>query len=273
MPSQPGEETREAPPRTRSSAFQVVDALKWPVALVALALIGYLSVDRAGDAAERSVQAPAETVAAAAKAVEDVAARFKTGTITTTFTAALPRLVPDGGPTLELAVLEATEVLRRTDERRVLFELVPLGATVSEIRIPTVYRYHVRLADPWRIDTMDRACVVHAPEIRPTLPPAIRTDRMERMSNRGWLRLDAQDQMDALESEITPYVSERAAARDTIDLVRDRSRRRIAELVRTWLLREDQWRDDRFTSVTVIFPDEEIAPSLRLEGDASSPRP
>lgn len=269
MPSEPAEEKREPAPREPVSALRLVEALKWPVALAVLAVVGYLSVDRAGDTAEQGTRAPAETVEAAAKAVEGVAARFKTGTITTTFTAALPRLVPDGGPLLELAALEATEVLRRTDERRVLFDLVPLGATVSEIRVPTVYRYHVELADPWRLDVADQACVVHAPAIRPTLPPAIRTDRMERLSSHGWLRFDARDQMDALEREITPFVSERAAAPETIDLVRDQSRRRIAELVRAWLLREDHWRGDRFTSITVIFPDEEIAPSFRLEGEAA----
>jgi hypothetical protein len=45
----------------------------------------------------------------------------------------------------------------------------------------------------------------------------------------------------------------------------------VAEFVRDWLLREEQWRDDRFTAVTVTFEDEAKdpasvpAPTLRRE--------
>jgi hypothetical protein len=242
------------------------------VALVVVAVVAYLAVDRAGRAAESGARAPADAVERAGEAAEAIAERFRTGTITTTFTAALPRLVPDGGTTLELATVEATETLRRTDERRVLFDLVSLGTSVSEIRVPTVYRYHVRLQESWRIEVRDGECLVHAPAIRPTLPPAIRTDRMERLSETGWLRFDAAEQMDELERSITPSVSERAAAPETIALVKDQARRRLAEFVRDWLLAEDQWRSDRFTSVTVVFADEEPPPTLELEEPSGPPR-
>ena len=38
-------------------------------------------------------------------AIAGITERFATGTITTTFTAAIPRLVPDGGTKIELAVI------------------------------------------------------------------------------------------------------------------------------------------------------------------------
>jgi hypothetical protein len=51
----------------------------------------------------------------------------------------------------------------------------------------------------------------------------------------------------------------------------------VAGFVKKWLLREGQWRSDRFTSIVVVFPDEAAVstdqellqlrnePTLRLE--------
>jgi hypothetical protein len=62
--------------------------------------------------------------------------------------------------------------------------------------------------------------------------------------------------MEALERSITPTLTARAGEAEHIALVREPCRRRVAEFVRAWLLREDQWRDDRFAAVTVTFADE-----------------
>jgi hypothetical protein len=79
---------------------------------------------------------------------------------------------------------------------------------------------------------------------------------MQKRSERGWLRLDLEQQMDELERSLTPTLSARAASAQTLALVREPARRRVAEFVRDWLLREDHWRDDRFTAITVVFADE-----------------
>jgi hypothetical protein len=245
--------------------------------MVVLAFFGYLAALRMTHVVEEMTRAPANTVEQAGELATTIAERFKTGTITTTFTAALPRLVPDGGTTLELATLEAIETFTKTDERRVLFDLVTLGKNVTEIRAPATYRYHVRLGDPWRIEVRDQACVVFAPRLRPTLPPAVHTDRMEKQSTSGWLRFDAEEQMEELTKSITPTLSKRAAAPETLELVRHRARRRVAEFVRNWLLHEEHWRADRFRSVTVVFADEEPSdvaeresrPTIVLEDDGA----
>lgn len=232
-------------------------ALRWPfVVLVVLGLV-WLTVDRAC----RSVQdGPRKAVQEAADAATAVAERFRTGRITTTFTAALPHLEP-GGANLELASYEAVETFTRSDERAIFFDLIPLGTTVSEIRVPVTYRYHVRLADSWQLDVRGSVCVVRAPPLRPTLPPSLHTDRMEKRIREGWLRFDAQAQMATLEKGLTPALSARAASPASLALVRDTCRKRVAEFVRDWLLREDQWRDDRFTAVTVTFEDERTDPA------------
>ena len=61
---------------------------------------------------------------------------------------------------------------RTADERRILWDRFSLGETVSEIRVPVTYRYHLRLADAWEIEISDQTCIVHAPRIRASQPPA-----------------------------------------------------------------------------------------------------
>jgi hypothetical protein len=241
--------------------------LRWPVAAVIAAWLAYLTLNQAIRVLR---EAPASAMKGAADAAGSIAERFRTGRITSTFTAALPRLQP-GGAVLELAAYEAVETFRRSDDRALFFDLVPLGTNVTEIRVPVTYRYHVRFDEAWHLDVRDRVCLVRAPRLRPTLPPALHTDRMEKQGERGWLRFDLEQQMDELEKSITPTLVTRAGDPQTISVVRETCRRRVAEFVRDWLLREEQWRDDRLNAITVTFEDEAKdpasppAPTLRRE--------
>ena len=79
---------------------------------------------------------------------------------------------------------------------------------------------------------------------------------MERYSERGWLRFNEEEQMEELERSITAALSERAGDSRHLEMVRERCRLELAEFVRSWLLHEDHWREDRFRSVTVVFADE-----------------
>jgi hypothetical protein len=228
---------------------------RWPLVVVVAVLAIAFSVWRACRFLEDSRREARAVVADAGKAARELAEGFKTGRITTTFVAAIPTLQP-GGPLLELASFEATETFTRKDERAVLFDLIPLGTNVTEIRVPVTYRYRVLLSDPWQLDVRDKLCLVRAPRIHASLPPAIHTDRLERRGERGWLRGGVAEQMEQLERSITPTLNERSADAAHLALVREPCRRRVAEFVRAWLLREQQWRDDRFTAVTVTFADE-----------------
>jgi hypothetical protein len=226
--------------------------------IIVLAAITVLVVRELRETAREGGRAAVDTVRAVGDGAAEIAGRFATGTITTTFVAAIPRLVPGSGTLLELAAYEATETLSRTDDRRVFFDLVPLGSTVSEIRVPVTYRYHLRLDEEWRLQVADGTCVVHAPAIRPTLPPAIHTDRLEKRSESGWLRFNEDEEMEALEQSLTPTLSKRAGNADHLELIREQCRQRVAEFVQAWLLLEEQWGPDRFTHVVVYFADEEI---------------
>jgi hypothetical protein len=236
--------------------LELVRAVRWPIVITVLALISFLAARELRDTVREGGQATAETVRAVGDSAAEIASRFRTGTITTTFVAAIPRLTPDGGTLLELAAFEATETISRTDDRRIFFDMVPLGSTVSEIRVPVTYRYHLRLDEEWRLEVSDGVCVVHAPPIRPSLPPAIHTDRMEKRSESGWLRFNEDEEMEALERSLTPTLAARAGNADHIELVRERCRARVADFVENWLLLEEQWGPGRFTHVEVFFADE-----------------
>jgi hypothetical protein len=222
----------------------------WLLAVLVLAALAFVAVRQVLHVMARSQQAAVE-------AISGLGESFRTATITTTFTAALPRFAPDDSLKLELAAVEAVETFTRSDDRRIFYDLLPLGTTVSEIRVPVTYRYHLRLDDPWRLEVAEHTCVVLAPPIRPTLPPAIDTAGLAKRSSADWLRFDEAERMDELERELSELLSRRAGDPDTIDLVRETCRRRVAEFVRGWLLAEDQWRADGFRSIVVTFADEQ----------------
>lgn len=208
------------------------------------------------------------TILLATKMVLDrmggLAAKFRQEHITETFTAALPKLDRTPGGQLELANATATETLTRADERTVAWDLIYLGKTVSEISVPVTYRYHLVLRDPWKLDVSGNTCVVRAPAIRPTLPPAIHTDKMQKRSESGWARFDAREQMTELEKSLTPRLARHASDPSHIALVREECRKTVAEFVRDWLLKEDHWRQDRFSTIKIIFADEPGDPALAL---------
>ncbi len=185
-----------------------------------------------------------------------LAEKFRQQHITETFTSALPTFARTPGGNLELATSTSTETLTRTDERTIAWDMVYLGKTVSEISVPVTYRYHVNLRDAWKLDVVGNTCVVRAPAIRPSLPPAIHTDQMQKRSDAGWARFDAKDQMAELERSLTPRLTRHAGDPRRLALVREECRKTVAEFVRDWLLREDHWRSDRFSSIKVIFADE-----------------
>jgi len=190
--------------------------------------------------------------------------------LTQKFISEIPEIHSTGGGNLEVATATATETFQRSDEKYAGWGWIYLGETVSEIRLPVTYRYHLQLSDPWKLQVSGPTCIVLAPRIRPSLPPAIHTDRMEKKSASGWARFDKQEQLDALERSMTPTLEQWVSDSRHINLAREESRKTVAEFVKTFLLREDQWRTDRFHSIKVVFEDEPsssvhtLAPSIEL---------
>lgn len=235
--------------------------LRWPAVAIAVLVIGWLAVQ---SILQIGKETALEAVDRAAGAVNQLAAGFTSTTITETFTAAIPKLGTEG-MLLEVAQLEATETFERRDERWAFFDLVPLGMTISEIRVPVIYRYHLRLEDRWTLDLREGICLVQAPTIRPTQPPAIHTDGMEKRIEGSWLRFDEAEVMEDLEQSLSFRLSARAGSPERLDLVRETCRTRVAEFVRSWLLAEEQWGQGRIVTVEVVFVDEDARDLATLD--------
>ena len=248
---------------------------RWPLAVVVLAclaLFAFLAVLWVSKRAyDETLARGGRAGEYAARTAQSIAEKFMQGNITKTFVAAIPEISSTGVGNLELATSDQTESFRAEDEKIVLWDKLYLGKTISEIRVPVTYRYHLRLADAWHLDVSGQTCIVVAPVIRPSLPPAIHTDKMEKKSDEGWGRFNAREQMADLEKGITPTLKNCATDARHLALIRDQCRKTVAEFVKTWLLKEDQWRTDRFHSIRVIFADEtnaapeRVMPSIELK--------
>jgi hypothetical protein len=229
---------------------------RWPVVAVLVPLLGLIGFVIGLRSCKQTAVESINAVGNQASNLVTALGKFNQATITQTFQEYLPQLSSEPGGRLEVASLNMNEVFKKSDHLITAWGKLDLGTTMTEIKVPATYRYYVRLHDPWRLDVSTNICIVHAPRLHPSLPPAIDTANMEKKSERGWARLNAAEQMDQLERDITPTLSTYAGDVKHLALVREESRKTVAQFVRDWLLKEQQWRDDRFNAIKVVFADE-----------------
>lgn len=189
--------------------------------------------------------------------------KFKTRTITNTFISDIPVIISTRGKVLELVKLESTEFFEKKDAG--YFWGIFICENVARIRVPVTYRYHLLLSDPWELAARNNVCIVRAPMFKPSQPPAIHTDRMEKEAEGGWARFDKRQTLDDLERELTPNLRARAGDPRHVDLAREHCRNSVADFVKEWLISRAQW-TNRFDSIVVVFPNERtFNSSLELE--------
>ena len=253
VPESPPESTKDIEPKPSGHA-----AWRWPLVVVFVALFGLIAFVYILRIPGQLVESAGKGVVGVAEALDGAAAKLLKGTITETFTASLPKLETERGGLLELSKVTATETFRSKDELSYDFRWfeVDVGTTITEIRVPVTYRYHLRMRDAWQLSVTNAVCIVHAPAIRPSQPPAIHTDRMEKSSDEGWARFNAEEQMAKLEKAITPTLRKFAGDGQHLDVVRENCRKTVSEFIEDWLLREGQWGDGLFRVVKVYFPGE-----------------
>lgn len=188
--------------------------------------------------------------------VKWLAEQFQQRTIAESFRENVKRIASTNGDVLELATLDIEETVTRFDSKT-LFDVVYLGTTESEIRAMVVYRFHLKLSDDWRLTEKNGRFVVIAPEIRPSLPPAVRTNTMEKKSEAGWLRFNAAENLEALEKSLTPVLERRAGAPSKIRNVREAARTSVAKFVQQWLIKgQKDVEQGGIREIVVLFPDE-----------------
>ncbi len=187
---------------------------------------------------------------------QDLPAKLTSQEITHAFRESVTQITSTQGDVLEVATLETDETITKYDMKSMFNDLVYLGTTVSEVRVPVVYRYHIRLSDEWDFQLDGDHCVVRVPSLRPSLPPAVRTEGMQKKSEAGWLRFNAAENLLELEKSLTPTLERRAMTPRHVQLVRESSRQSVADFVKKWLLKEVQAKGTPVKSLTLIFPDE-----------------
>ena len=260
-------ENQSNKPDESTSKVDTLAELRWPIVIVSLGLmatVAYVySLSVAKDVAEEAKDAAVGTAKEIHQTVNDlgdaaisIAENFQQAKITETFVESLPEVSDTGEGNLEVATLKNTKTFKRTDKRTILWDSVSLGTTTTEIKVPATYRYHIRLSDSWKLEVRDQNCIVIAPSLRATTPVAIHTDELEKRSDEGWGRFNADKQMESLQKTITPRLNDYAQSPQHFDVVREHSRKTVAKFVREWLMKEDHWREDRFRSIHVIFADE-----------------
>lgn len=188
--------------------------------------------------------------------LSDLPSKFVQSDIETSFRESITKITSTKGDILEVATLETNETVTRYDMKTAFSEFVYLGTTVSEIRTPVVYRYHIKLSDDWQLRVQDGQCIVRCPPLRPSPPPAVRTDGMEKKSEAGWLRFNAAENLATLEKELTPTLEKRAGNKAHLDNIREAARKSVAEFVKQWLLDKGGNSSAGIHSITVIFPDD-----------------
>jgi hypothetical protein len=233
---------------------------RWPMVVLALGvmlLIAFLySIKAAKDATLGTAKELTDTVKEIGEAAVTIAENFTQAKITETFEESLPEVKGTGEGNLEVATMKNVKTFKRTDKLTILWDTVSLGTTVTEIKVPATFRYHIRLSEPWKLEVREQNCIVIAPALRATTPVAIHTHEMEKRSDEGWARYNADEQLTALEKSLTPRLNGYARSEEHLNVVREHARKTVAEFVRQWLMKEDHWREDRFRTIHIIFADE-----------------
>ena len=163
------------------------------------------------------------------------------------------------GGLLQVSTLRAPEYFKAVKPHDLLG--VDLGATTTHIRVPATYHFHIELAREWKLRVRpDGSVIVIAPPVKPTLPVAIDTARLERQAEGRWSLFTGARELEALQRTITSQLADKAASPGYIAFQREAARQTVAEFVQRWLLTQERWKNAaRGSTVRVFFADEPIA--------------
>lgn len=160
------------------------------------------------------------------------------------------------GGLLEVSTITSEERFDSTTDHTILG--VPVGRTVSQIRVPAVYRYHIPLAPEWEFHVAGNTLVVVAPPVQAALPVAIDTGKLESFSSGLWSPFTGASTREALQRSITGQLASKAASAQLVLLQRESARQTVGEFVRKWVLEQPRWKDAATPTVFVFFTDEPL---------------
>lgn len=167
-----------------------------------------------------------------------------------------PLVMRTKGGLLEVSTVKATEQFETTKDHKLLG--VPIAKTIARIRVPAVYRYHIELAPEWKIIHRDNRFFVVTPPVKPSLPVAIDTGKLEKESLGAWSYFTEGAVLEPLQRSITQSLAGKSISPRYIELQRETARKTVSEFIEKWLVTQAQWKDVSVTQIKVFFADEPI---------------
>lgn len=160
------------------------------------------------------------------------------------------------GGLLQVSTIRSPELFQTTQDHTIFG--VHVGQTTSQIRVPATFNYHVELAREWKITVRDNTFIVIAPRVKPTLPVAIDTAKLEKLTSGTWSLLTGTSELDQLQKSITQSLAQKAATPLFIQLQREAARKTVTEFVTQWVLEQRSGKPATGYTVRVFFADEPI---------------
>ena len=160
------------------------------------------------------------------------------------------------GGLLQVSTLRSPELFQTTQDHTIFG--VHVGKTTSQIRVPATFHYHVELAPEWKITVRNNTFIVIAPRVKATLPVAIDTAKLEKLTSGTWSLLTGQSELDQLQKSITQSLAQKAATPLFIQLQREAARKTVTEFVTRWVVEQRGSSPATGYTVRVFFADEPI---------------
>ncbi len=161
------------------------------------------------------------------------------------------------GGLLEVSTIHATEQFERSTKERLLG--VPIGKTVTRIRVPAVYRYHVDLGSDWRVLLKDKTFTVTSPQVVPSLPVGFDTAQLQAEASGRWSFVTGTQRIATLQASITGTLATKASGPAYVELQREVARQTLREFVARWLITQEQWKASAGYPIRVYFTDEPMS--------------
>jgi hypothetical protein len=253
----PQESPTERQPATPNTGWA------WPIACMVIVLLlvsgGVFVFKSCRDLPVDTIEKTGKLVDTVGRRLEEVAAAFNRGTITTTFTSEATTL--SGSQYFQFATLMQHEVFTRTDEASTGFGYIPLPEVIVEARAPVTYTYYLDFNARWDFQLKDGVIRVIAPDIKPNKPAVDASSITYEVKKNSMFR-NTTEAMNNLKSSITSLSYQKALT--NISLVRETGRAKTEQFVENWL--ERNFSDGKKYPVKVRFSDE-------TQGEAASRGP
>ena len=226
----------------------------WPHAVAVLAVVLLLGVLGVTFMVLSTASKATEVVAGSGRVVleqlEDIAAAFQTGTVTTSFRSYATEV--SGNTFLQFSTLDQLEQFERSEKASLLWGKVDLPDVVVQATAPVQYTYYLDFNDEWLFELEGDVVRVIAPRIRFN-KPAIDASELEWQVKEGSLFRDEEPVREKLRLALSQMAEKRA--RDNVGLVREIGRRRTETFVENWLFRAFGERSEEL-HVDIVFRDE-----------------